>query len=201
MSLEEVGARTLLSSRVLRLLDEGRFGELPGGLYARGYVRAYASAVDLDPDRTLDDLSGQLPIAEDPLPKMLAIARTDDPGWLITLEDANASVAAWIDAITARFRAQVVTLNALRTAAIDGSILVFLEAVVIGLTAWMCGVGVQTLLTASGMALATVWGLQVSVYLSLAFRVRRFRSGVFVRIPQLRLPDGFSVRMHQSRHA
>ena len=57
------------------MLDEGRFAELPGGLYARGYVRAYAVAVGLDPDRAVDELSPQLPIAEDPIPRMLAIAR------------------------------------------------------------------------------------------------------------------------------
>ena len=129
LSLTEVGARTRLSPRVLRVLDEGRFGELPGGFYARGYVRAYASAVDLDPDETVDELLAQLPIAEDPIPRMLAIARTDDPDWLITLETARASAGAWVESLTARLRAHVPTGDSLRVAAIDGSILVVLQAI------------------------------------------------------------------------
>jgi hypothetical protein len=201
LSLTEVGARTRLSPRVLRVLDEGRFGELPGGLYARGYVRAYASAVDLDPDQTVDELSAQLPIAEDPIPRMLAIARTQDPDWLIRLENARASGGAWVEAVTARLRAQMPARHSLQAAAIDGSILVVLQACLTLLTAWMCGVQVQPLLTSAGLALAAVWGLQVGVYLLLATRVRHLRTGVVLRIPQIRLPEGMSFAAHQSRHA
>lgn len=201
LSLTEVGARTRLSPKVLRVLDEGRFGELPGGLYARGYVRAYASAVDLDPDRTVDELSPQLPIVEDPIPRMLAIARTEDPDWLITLENARASAEVWIDSLTTRLRAQAPTRNSLRTAAIDGSVLLVLQATLTALTAWMCGVRVESLLSSAGLALAAVWGLQVGVYLSLASGIRRRRTGVVLRLPQLHLPEAISFATHQSRHA
>ena len=71
----------------------------------------------------------QLPIAEDPIPRMLAIARTDDPDWLITLETARASAGAWVESLTARLRAHVPTGDSLRVAAIDGSILVVLQAI------------------------------------------------------------------------
>jgi hypothetical protein len=201
LSLADVGARTRLSPRVLRVLDEGRFAELPGGLYARGYVRAYASAVDLDPDETVSELSPQLPIAEDPIPRMLAIARTDDPDWVITLENARTSAEAWVDTLAARLRARLPTRNSLRAAALDGSILVVLQAILTLLTAWTCGVQVQSLLRSAGLALAGVWGLQVGVYLLLATRVRRLRTGVVLRIPQLRLPEAVSFAAHQSRHA
>ena len=186
---------------MLRILDEGRFSELPGGLSARGYVRAYASAVDLDPDQTVDELSPQLPIALDPIPVLRAIARTDDPDWLITLEDARASAGAWIDARIARVQAHMPTRDALKAAGIDASLLVVLQAALTLLTAWMCGVGVQSLLTTSGVALAAVWGLQVGVYLSLAACVRHWGPGVILRIPQIRLPDAVSFGVHQSRHA
>lgn len=201
LSLTDVGARTRLSARVLQVLDEGRFGELPGGLYARGYVRAYALAVDLDPDQTVDELSPQLPIAEDPIPRMLAIARTEDPAWLITLENARASAGTWLENLTARLRAQVPSGHSLRSAAIDGSILVALQAILTAVTAWMCGVHVQLLLTSAGAALAAVWGLQVGVYLLLASRVRQRRTGILLRLPQFRLPEAMSFAAHQSRHA
>jgi len=201
LSLADVGGRTRLSPKVLRVLDEGRFGELPGGLYARGYVRAYASAVDLDPDQTVDELSPLLPIAEDPIPRMLAIARTEDPDWLIRLENAQASAGTWLGNLTARLRAQVPTGHSLRSAAIDGSILVALQAILTAVTAWMCGVHVQLLLSSAGAALAAVWGLQVGIYLSLASRIRQRRTGIVLRLPQFRLPEAMSFATHQSRHA
>ena len=201
LSLTDLGARTRLSPRILRVLDEGRFSELPGGLYARGYVRAYALAVELDPDQTVDELSPQLPVAEDPIPRMLAIARTEDPDWLIRLENAQAAAGMWLEDLAARLRARVPTGHALRSAAIDGSILVALQAILTAVTAWMCGVHVQSLLTSAGAALAAVWGLQVGVYLPLASRVRQRRTGIVLRLPQFRLPEAMSFAAHQSRHA
>jgi cytoskeletal protein RodZ len=201
LSLTEVGARTRLSPRVLRVLDEGRFSELPGGLYARGYVRAYASAVDLDPGQTVDELSPHLPLAEDPIPRMLAIARTEDPDWLIRLGHAQASAATWLENLAARIRAQVPSRDSLRSAAIDGSVLLTLPAVLTMVTAWLCGVHVQVLLTSAGAPLAAVWGLQVGVYLALASRLRQGRTGILLRLPRFRLPEAISFAAHQSRHA
>jgi len=201
LSLTDLGARTRLSPRVLRVLDEGRFSELPGGLYARGYVRAYALAVDLDPDQTVDELAPQLPLAEDPIPRMLAIARTEDPDWLIRLENAQASVGTWLENLAARLRAQVPARHAVRSAAIDGSILVGLQALLTAVTAWLCGVHVQSLLASAGAALAAVWGLQVGVYLSLASHVRQRRTGIVLRLPHFRLPEAIGFAAHQSRHA
>ena len=43
--LSEVAARTCLSPRIVRLIDSGEFDRLPGGLYARSYVRAFADVV------------------------------------------------------------------------------------------------------------------------------------------------------------
>ena len=201
LSLTDIRDRTRLSPTMLRILDEGRFAELPGGLYARGYVRAYASAVDLDPDQIVDELSAQLPIAQDPIPMLRANARADDPAWLTALEDAQTSAEAWVESLTARLRKQIPTRDALKAAALDGSILVVLQAVLTMVTAWMCGVEVQSLLTTSGRGLAAMWGVQVSLYLSLAFWVRRRRTGVFLKIPHVRLPDAVSFGVHQSRHA
>jgi hypothetical protein len=201
LSLTDIRDRTRLSPRVLRILDEGRFAELPGGLYARGYVRAYAVAAGLDPDRTVEELSPQLPAAHDPLPMMRANARVDDPAWLTAVEDAQASAGAWLERMAATIRRQLPTRELLKGALLDGSMLVVLQAVLTLLTAGMCGIGVQSLLTTSGAAVAAVWGMQVSLYFALVFPVRRTRSGVLVRVPQIHLSDALSFRVHQSRHA
>jgi len=201
LSLTELGNRTQLSPRFLRILDEGRFADLPGGLYARAFVRSYASAVGLDPDRIVDELSDQLPVAHDPIPRMREIARTDDPDWVITVEDAQAAASAWFSSLSGRLQAHLPTRGALGEAALDGSVLIGLQAVLAVVTAWMCGVHVQSLLTSAGAALAAVWGLQVGVYLSLASRVRQRRTGIVLRLPQFRLPEAMSFAAHQSRHA
>ena len=201
LSLADIQERTRLSPRVLRVLDEGRFSELPGGLYARGYVRAYAAAVDLDPDRTVEELSAQLPAAHDPLPTMRANARLGDPAWVAAIEDARMSAEAWLETSTAWLRRHLPTRDLLQGAAIDGTVLVTLQAVLVVLTAWMCGVGVQSLLTTSGAALAVVSGVQVSLYLVLVFPARRMRYGISVRIPHIRLWEAVSFGVRQSRHA
>lgn len=68
VSLNELAARTCLSPQILLKIDDGRFEELPGGIYARSYVRAVASALDLDPEQTVNDLIERLPPAEDLVP-------------------------------------------------------------------------------------------------------------------------------------
>ena len=72
LTLEQLGVRTALSPTVLRNLDQGRFELLPSGLYARSYVRTFATAVGLDPDATLAELEPLLPGAPDPLPALNA---------------------------------------------------------------------------------------------------------------------------------
>ena len=66
MGLSQLAARTLLSGPIIDKIDEGRFAELPGGLYARSYIRAFASAVGLDPEEAVRELAERLPPAQDP---------------------------------------------------------------------------------------------------------------------------------------
>jgi Helix-turn-helix domain len=61
VSLQDIARSTRLSPRIVKALDGGRFEQLPAGVYARSYVRAFAAAVGLDPDATLTALSDQLP--------------------------------------------------------------------------------------------------------------------------------------------
>ena len=70
LSLAELSSRASLSPAIVRKIDEGRFGELPPGLYARSYVRSFASAVGLDPAEALKEVVHLLPGAPDPLPVM-----------------------------------------------------------------------------------------------------------------------------------
>lgn len=79
LDLTEMAARTALSPAVLKKIDEGRFGELPAGLYARSYVRSFAAEVGLDPTSAVRDLEDLLPHAPDPMPALQEIARATSP--------------------------------------------------------------------------------------------------------------------------
>ncbi|WP_193073661.1 helix-turn-helix domain-containing protein [Pseudomonas sp. FME51] len=52
---EEVATHLRLSRATLGFLEAGRFDRLPGDTFARGYVRAYARLLKLDPNRLVQD--------------------------------------------------------------------------------------------------------------------------------------------------
>jgi hypothetical protein len=65
--LAALSARTGLRSQHIRAIEEGRFGDLPAGIYARAAVKSMATAYGFDPDAVLADVSGLLPRVEDPI--------------------------------------------------------------------------------------------------------------------------------------
>lgn len=99
LTLDEIMRRTRLSPRVVRALDEGRFDELPGGLYARSYVRAFAGAVAADARIVEEEVVPLLPGVEDPIETIQAIAvQAETEGR--TRQNAGAvCLAAFIDAL------------------------------------------------------------------------------------------------------
>jgi len=65
--IETVAKNTGIREHVLRTLENGRYGELPSGIYARTAVKAYAAAVGLPADEMLAACVHLLPRGEDPL--------------------------------------------------------------------------------------------------------------------------------------
>jgi cytoskeletal protein RodZ len=61
VTLRESADVTKLSVRTLESLERNRVSQLPGGIYRRAIVRAYASQVGLDPERTLRTFLAQHP--------------------------------------------------------------------------------------------------------------------------------------------
>lgn len=55
MSLAQIAASTKISTMVLEALERNDVSRLPGGLFSRAFVRAYAREVGLDPGRTVDE--------------------------------------------------------------------------------------------------------------------------------------------------
>jgi hypothetical protein len=61
VSLEEIALQTRVSVDVWDALERNDFSRWPSGIYARAYVRAYAGAIGVDPDETVNDFCRGFP--------------------------------------------------------------------------------------------------------------------------------------------
>ena len=61
LSLREIAQTTKMPVSALERLERDDPSRLPGGIYIRSFVRAYAAAVGLDPARTLSDFFEKFP--------------------------------------------------------------------------------------------------------------------------------------------
>jgi cytoskeleton protein RodZ len=50
LTLAEISHRTKIKESLLRAIEDNRFDRVPGGLFTRSYLRAYAREVQLDPE-------------------------------------------------------------------------------------------------------------------------------------------------------
>jgi len=64
LSLREIANSTKISMVALRALEDGDFSKLPGGIYSRAFIRAYAAEVGLDPEDTVREFVGELSVQE-----------------------------------------------------------------------------------------------------------------------------------------
>ena len=55
ITLEQISKSTKIGIRFLEALEEDHFDRLPGGIFNKGFVRAYARSVGLDPDQAVID--------------------------------------------------------------------------------------------------------------------------------------------------
>lgn len=61
ISLDEIASETRVKRELLEALENNDLSEWPRGLYARAWVRAYASTVGLDPIDTVDEFCRLFP--------------------------------------------------------------------------------------------------------------------------------------------
>jgi cytoskeletal protein RodZ len=55
LALDAISNSTKISTRMLRALEDEHFDQLPGGVFNKGFVRAYARQVGLDEEETITD--------------------------------------------------------------------------------------------------------------------------------------------------
>ncbi len=85
ITLEQISSSTKIGTRMLQALEEDKFNQLPGGIFNKGFVRAYSRCVGLDEDQTVAEYlqaSGDAPPV-----------RTEPPGY----ENAGREVASQED--------------------------------------------------------------------------------------------------------
>lgn len=65
-----VSRRIGVAERLLRAIEDGRFGDLPPGIYGRAAIRSYAAALGLEPTEILAACEALLPAVDDPITAM-----------------------------------------------------------------------------------------------------------------------------------
>jgi len=61
VSLRQIAEATKISVAALEALERNDISRLPGGIFSRAFVRAYALEVGLDPEETLQEFIAQFP--------------------------------------------------------------------------------------------------------------------------------------------
>jgi cytoskeletal protein RodZ len=93
ITLEQVATQTKVAASLFRSLEAGECARWPGGIYSRSFVRAYAVAIGVDPDRALE-------IFTYCYPELVAGSFPDPPADSAPppqtpLEKLKAALAAW----------------------------------------------------------------------------------------------------------
>ena len=85
LSLGDVSARTKINQNILRAIEDNKFDRVPGGLFTRGYLRAFAREVHLDPEKIVVQYRAEfetpiveLPSAEKVMPRIPDYSLTAD---------------------------------------------------------------------------------------------------------------------------
>jgi cytoskeleton protein RodZ len=55
ITLDQISSTTKIGTRMLQALEDEKFNQLPGGIFNKGFVRAYARAVGIDEDQAVSD--------------------------------------------------------------------------------------------------------------------------------------------------
>jgi cytoskeleton protein RodZ len=77
ITLEQISSSTKIGTRMLQALEEDKFNQLPGGIFNKGFVRAYSRCLGLDEDQTVADY---LEASGDAPPVSTEIVALEDDG-------------------------------------------------------------------------------------------------------------------------
>lgn len=165
--MQDVVAATRLSPRHVRAIDDGEFDRLPPGLYARAYVRAFATAVGAAPS-AVDEVLPLLPTVADPLQAIEDVhARRCPDAWPAELVERCKSVAhSAMSQLPASMPSTPLApaLRVLLAALIDALLLLGANCVVVILCATILGMSERVLVQASPSALLVMCAMTWMLY-------------------------------------
>ncbi len=80
MSVGEIARATRIPSTSIERIEAGQFDDLPGEVFARGFLRAYANSVGLHADEVLARYTAsRRAVSIEPLPIATAVTRSAGP--------------------------------------------------------------------------------------------------------------------------
>jgi transcriptional regulator with XRE-family HTH domain len=184
LTIEDVAAQTRLSPRIVTLLDEGRFDELPGGLYARSYVKAFAAATGIDPGAAVARIERLLPGVPDPVNAIRdAIGcPAETPPLAADLDRIWSSIRWRAQASIARSHATPVHLIAARAgaASLDTVVLSAVNTIILAAVARFCDASVTALLESAGGAVAAFCAITWASYYVLLAGIGTHTAGTWI---------------------
>ena len=85
LTLEQISLSTKIGTRMLRALEEDHFDQLPGGIFNKGFIRAYARCLHMDEEQAIAEYmaaTGPSPLVnnseEQDQPPVLELPREKD---------------------------------------------------------------------------------------------------------------------------
>ena len=94
LSLEELAETTRVRASYLAAIEDLRLELLPSRPFTIGYIRAYATALGLDPDAAADRFRADEPVLDEPLREPLGVHDTRDPRFTSLVAGACFIIAA-----------------------------------------------------------------------------------------------------------
>lgn len=141
--LAAIALRIGVKESLLAAIEDGRFADLPHGIYGRAAIRSFSAALALDPDAVLADCAALLPPIDDPIDAMARLRglRTSKPATPSDCRDADAVVFA-----------EPATWRPIAAAAIDAAIIMTLLLTLAALTMIFCGAPMAAFGASSALA-------------------------------------------------
>src|SRR5207248_10511564 len=88
IELDDISASTKISSRFLRALEEEQFDQLPGGIFNKGFIRAYARYLGIDEEAAVADY---LSVSGHGDPALRVVAVQNAPGYYERPDNPNSA--------------------------------------------------------------------------------------------------------------
>lgn len=94
LTLQELAEKTRVRRSYLEAIEEMRLDALPSRPFTIGYIRAYATALGLDPDLATERFKADEPVLDEPLRAPIGLIDDKDPRVAIFLAGALVIIAA-----------------------------------------------------------------------------------------------------------